>query len=150
MRGVYTIGGVFSITTAQTLVYVICPATIAIKILGCRVTNQDAATNQQMGVGLFHVATIGSPSGTPATPEKHEPGDVASLLTGGLTALSGEPTYQARPVHSEGVASLNGYRVDFTPETAPVVPPSKAAGLRLLTTVTAITARCEIDFLEMS
>lgn len=143
MRGVYTANVVCtSQSTAITLLYLQCPATCAVELLSASVTNRSNETNEQMDVGIYHVTTIGSPAtSTSVTAQKTEIGDASSVMVAGtnlMGKLTTEPTtYSSDPVDRTGNPSLGGYRFEPIPEERPVVGPSKAIGIRLMTALSA-------------
>jgi len=150
MRGVYTASiDISGLASAKTLLLIQAAATCVIEILSVHVTNLSNETNEQLPVGLFHVTTIGSPTGTSVTPEKHEKLDAASVATA-TGNLTGEPTaYAANPIDKQGIASLSGYHYDPIPEERPIVPPSGAIGLRLLAAPSALDATAAIVYREI-
>ena len=81
MRGVYIAEASFSATAAKTLMLLEAPSDLVIELLSVDVTNTDNDTAEQIDVGVFHVTTKGSPSGTSVTPVKTEQGDQASSVT---------------------------------------------------------------------
>ena len=150
MRGVYTISiDIAGITEDKTLILLTSPSTAVLEILSAQVSNLNNETNEQWDIGLFHVTTIGSPTGTSITPEKHERLDAAASATG-LGDLDGEPSaYNSAAIDKQGVASLGGYRYDPTPEERPIVGPSRAIGLRLLTSPAETDISASIIFREI-
>jgi len=155
MRGVYT--AQITITGAQaakTLVYIQSPSTCVVEILSASLGNANLGTAEQWNIGLFRVTTIGSPTGTTITPEKHEVGDAVSAAgaaTGVLGNLTAEPTtYSSVAIDRQGASDLAGYRYDPIPEERPIVPPGGAIGLRLLTATNGqFTANAQIIFREI-
>lgn len=132
MRGVYTAEHDVAVSGAKTLMLLELPADLVVEVLGASITNQDVDTSEQLHCGLYRVSTIGDPSGTEITPEKHENGDVASTVTA-TAALATEPdTYDAIAFDQRGFNNLAGYNYDPIPEERPIVSPSSAVGLRLL------------------
>ena len=150
MRGVYTANiTITGLSTAKTLLLLTAPSTAVLEILSVRLTNLANETNEQWSVGLFHVTTVGSPSGTSVTPEKHEKLDAASTTTA-TGNLSSEPTtYATNPIDKDGPASLSGYRYDPLPEERPICPPSGAIGLRMLAAPTSVDVSAQIVFREI-
>lgn len=150
MRGVYTAQiDITGLSTAKTLLHLQAPATGILEILSVNVTNLNTETSEQLEVGLYHVTTVGTPAGTSVTPEKHEKLDAAAAATV-LGNLSDEPTaYAAKPIDKQGVNNLSGYRYDPLPEERPVVPPSGAIGLRMLTAPNSFNASVQIVYREI-
>lgn len=151
MRGVYTANIVISsLSTAKTLMLIQAPSTAVLEILSVNVSNATADSADQLQVGLFRVTTYGSPSGTSVTPEKHENLDSSSAATvnGNLTV---EPSaYSTNPYDRQGVSNIGGYFYTPTPEERPVVAPSGAIGLRLLTSPSsAFDAVAQIVYREI-
>jgi len=137
MRGVYTAEYDTAISGAKTLMLLEVPSDMALEILGASITNQDVDTSEQLEGGLFRVDTLGSASGTDVTPEKHETGDAASTVTA-YANLSTEPSaYDSLGYDHQGFNNLAGYRYDPIPEERPIISPSGAVGLRLLTAPSA-------------
>jgi hypothetical protein len=150
MRGVYTAHiDITGLSSAKTLLYIQAPATAVIEILSAMVTNLDTETSEQLSVGLFHVTTIGSPTGTSVIPEKHEKLDAASMATV-LGDLTVEPTtYATNPIDKQGINNLSGFRYDPLPEERPIIPPSGAMGLRMLVAPNSFNAAVSIVFREI-
>lgn len=150
MRGVYTAQiDITGLSTAKTLLHLQAPSTGILEILSVNVTNLNTETSEQLEVGLYHVTTVGSPAGTSVTPEKHEKLDAAAAATV-LGNLSGEPSaYASKPIDKQGVNNLSGYRYDPLPEERPVVPPSGAIGLRMLTAPSSFNASVQVVFREI-
>ena len=150
MRGVYTAEHDVAVTGDITLMYVQSPSDMVLEILGASITNQDVDTSEQLHCGLYRVDTVGTPSGTSITPQKHENGDVASTVTA-WAALSEEPTtYDTLAFDQQGFNNLAGYRYDPIPEERPVISPGGAVGLRLLTAPSAShTLNMQIIFREI-
>lgn len=150
MRGVYTAYiDITGISTAKTLMLIQSPSTAVVEIIGIHVTNLDVETSEQLSIGLFRVTTLGSPSGTAITAEKHEPGDAAATATetGNLTV---EPTaYSSNPIDKQGVNNLAGYHYDPIPEERPIIPPSGAYGVRLLVAPTSFNCSVMVVFREI-
>lgn len=150
MRGVYTAYiDITGISTNKTLMLIQSPSTAVVEIIGIHVTNLDVETSEQLSIGLFKVSTLGSPSGTSVTPEKHETGDAAAAAT--LTGnLSVEPTaYATNPIDKQGVNNLAGYHYDPIPEERPIVAPSGAMGVRLLVSPTSFNCSVMVVFREI-
>jgi hypothetical protein len=150
MRGVYTAYiDISGISSAKTLMLIQSPSTAVVEIIGIHVTNLDVETSEQLSIGLFKVSTLGSPSGTSVTPEKHETGDAAAAAT--LTGnLSVEPTaYATNPIDKQGVNNLAGYHYDPIPEERPIVAPSGAMGVRLLVSPTSFNCSVMVVFREI-
>lgn len=150
MRGVYTAYiDITGISTNKTLMLIQSPSTAVVEIIGIHVTNLDVETSEQLSIGLFKVSTLGSPSGTSVTPEKHETGDAAAAAT--LTGnLSAEPTtYATNPIDKQGVNNLAGYHYDPIPEERPIVAPSGAMGVRLLVSPTSFNCSVMVVFREI-
>lgn len=150
MRGVYTAYiDITGISTNKTLMLIQSPSTAVVEIIGIHVTNLDVETSEQLSIGLFKVSTLGSPSGTSVTPEKHETGDAtaAATLTGNLSV---EPTaYATNPIDKQGVNNLAGYHYDPIPEERPIVAPSGAMGVRLLVSPTSFNCSVMVVFREI-
>jgi len=150
MRGVYTASiDISGLSVAKTLILLQASATSVLEILSVHLTNQNSETNEQWAVGFYHVTTVGSPTGTSITPEKHEKLDASSVATvlGNLTV---EPTlYSSRPIDKEGISSLSGYHYDPIPEERPIVPPSGAIGLFISTVPTATDVTANIIYREI-
>lgn len=150
MRGVYTISAqISSLSTAKTLMLLQAPSTAVVEIYNVSVSNRTNETNEQLSIGLYKVVTLGSPGGTSATPEKHESLDssAASTCTANLTS---EPSsYSSNAIDLQGVASLSGYRYDPIPEERPIVGPSQAVGVRILTAPTAFDCTVQVVFREI-
>lgn len=150
MRGVYTAYiDISGISSAKTLMLIQSPSTAVVEIIGIHVTNLDVETSEQLSIGLFKVSTLGSPSGTSVTPEKHETGDAtaAATLTGNLSV---EPTaYATNPIDKQGVNNLAGYHYDPIPEERPIVAPSGAMGVRLLVSPTSFNCSVMVVFREI-
>lgn len=151
MRGVYEAQiSIPSLSAAKTLILIQVPSTIIVEILAARITNASVDTNEQLEAALYHVDSLGSPAGTTITPAKKEPGDQASACTL-LGDLSAEPTtYSSTAFHGlEGFSNLAGYRFDPLPEDRPVVAPTKALGLKLITNpATAFKALLSLEWIE--
>lgn len=150
MRGVYTTQAeITGLVAAKTLVLIQAPATAVVEILSAAISNYDNETAEQWNVGLYKVATLGTPTGTANTPAKHESGDQAAASTC-LVNLSGEPTaYGAVAIDQMGTNNLAGYRYDPLPEDRPIVPPSGAIGLRMLNAPASFNATVQIVFREI-
>lgn len=150
MRGVYTAYiDITGISSAKTLMLIQAPSTAVVEILSVHVTNLDLETGEQLSVGLFRVTTIGSPTGTSITSEKHENGDASasSTLNGNLTV---EPTlYSSNPIDKQGASNLAGYHYDPMPEERPTIPPSGAIGVRLLVAPSAFNCSVMVVFREI-
>jgi len=150
MRGVYTAEHDIAVTGVETLMLLEVPSDMALEILGASITNQDVDTSEQLHCGLYRVNSIGAPSGTEVTPQKHENGDVASTVTA-TAHLETEPdTYDTLAFDQQGFNNLAGYRYDPIPEERPVISPSGAVGLRLLTAPSAShTLNMQVVFREI-
>lgn len=150
MRGVYTAYyDISAISTAKTLMLLTAPSTAVLEILGVHVTNLDVETSEQLSIGLHRVTTIGAPTGTSVTPEKHENGDATAAATV-LANLTAEPTtYATNPINKQGVNNVAGYHYDPMPEERPTVPPSGAIGVRLLVAPAAFNASVMIVYREI-
>jgi hypothetical protein len=150
MRGVYTAQiDITGLSTAKTIMLLTAPATGVLEIISVNVTNSNTETSEMLEIGLYHVTTIGSPSGTAVTPEKHEKLDAAAAATvsGNLTV---EPTaYASKPIDKQGVNNLSGYRYDPLPEERPICPPSGAMGLRVLTAPASFNACVQVVYREI-
>jgi hypothetical protein len=150
MRGVYTASiDISSFASAKTLMLIRTPSTAVIELLNVHVTNLDVEVSEQLSIGLFRVSTIGSPTGTAITPEKHETGDAASAatVTGNLTV---EPTsYATVPIDKQGTNNLAGYHYDPIPEERPIIPPSSGIGVRMLVAPTAFNCSIKVTFREI-
>lgn len=150
MRGVYTAYiDISSISTNKTLMLIQAPSTAVVEILSAHATNLDIETSEQLSIGLYRVSTVGSPSGTSVTPEKHEAGDAAAAatVTGNLTV---EPTaYATNPIDKQGVNNLAGYHYDPVPEERPTIAPSGAIGLRLLVAPTSFNCSVMVVYREI-
>lgn len=134
MRGVYNAQvDIAALSTAKTVLLLVCPSTIIIEILHVDLTNLSNNIAEQLKVAFSRVTTIGSPvSGTSVNIQKSEPGSPTTALTvyGDLTT---EPSsYDSAPIDSQGVVNLGGYYYDPIFECRPSISPSKAVGLRLL------------------
>lgn len=150
MRGVYTAYiDITGISSAKTLMLLTAPATAVLEIIGIHVTNLDVETSEQLSIGLHKVTTLGSPTGTSVTPEKHETGDAAAAAT--VTGnLSAEPTlYATNPIDKQGVNNLAGYHYDPIPEERPIVPPSGAMGVRLLVAPSSFNCSVMVVYREI-
>lgn len=150
MRGVYTVNtDITGLSTNKTVLLLTSHSTAVLEILSVQMSNLDNETNEQLSVGLFHVSTIGSPSGTSLTPEKHEKLDASAVATA-LGNLTVEPSaYATNPIDKQGVSSLGGYRYDPTPEERPIVPPSGSIGLRILVAPASLNINASIVFREI-
>jgi hypothetical protein len=150
MRGVYTAWATISSLSAQkTLMLLTVPSTKVVELYSASVSNASNETNEQIRIGIYVVGTLGSPSGTALTPAKHETGDAAASVT--VTSnLTVEPTsYSTTPLDEEGVSSIAGYRYSPIPEERPIIAPSAAVGIRLLTTPSAFDAIVKLVFREI-
>lgn len=150
MRGVYSASmSISSLDAAKTLILLQIPSSCVVEILSASVSNKTAETNEQIEVGIYRVGTLGSPAGTSITAVKSEAGDATSGLTI-LGNLSGEPNaYATIPIDLQGVASLAGYRYDPMPEERPIIAPSAAVGLRLLSSPDGFDAVAKITWREI-
>lgn len=151
MRGVYTAEiSISSLSSAKTLMLLTAPSTACLEILSVSTSNLTSETSEQLSIGLFNVTTIGSPSGTAVTPEKHENLDAAASATASGN-LSGEPSaYSSKGIDVQGVNSLSSYRYDPMPEERPIVGPSRAIGVRMLTAPTnSFDCRVQVVFREI-
>lgn len=150
MRGVYTAYyDITGISTAKTLMLLTAPSSAVLEILGVHVTNLDVETSEQLSIGLYRVATAGSPTGTSVTPEKHEAGDASAAATV-LANLSGEPSaYASNPIDKQGVNNLAGYHYDPIPEERPTVAPSGAMGVRLLVAPSSFNCSVMVVYREI-
>lgn len=150
MRGVYTAYiDISAISTNKTLMLIQAPSTAVVEILSAHATNLDVEAGEQLSIGLFRVTTVGSPTGTTVTSEKHEFGDAASTCTikGDLSA---EPTtYATNPIDKQGQSNLAGYHYDPVPEERPTIPPSGAIGLRLLVAPASFNCSVMVVFREI-
>lgn len=150
MRGVYTASiDISALSANKTVLLIQAASSCVIEIISASITNLDTETSEMLSVGLFHVTTLGSPTGTSVTPEKHEKLDATSVATctGNLTA---EPTlYSSNPVDKKGVSNLSGYYYDPIPEERPIVPPSGAMGLRILVAPASFNCCASIVFREI-
>lgn len=150
MRGVYTAQiDITGLSSAKTLMLIQAPSTGVIEIISCSVSNVNSETSEMLNIGVYHVTTVGSPTGTSVTPEKHEKLDASSSAT--VTGnLSGEPTaYASKPLDKQGINNLSGYRYDPLPEERPIVPPSGAIGLRVIDAPASFNASVQIVFREI-
>lgn len=155
MRGVYTaeisIAALAGATApGKTLLYITAPAAAAVEILSASVTNASNETNEQLLFDIRRVGTLGTPTGTPVTPTKHESGDqaAASTVKGNVTAS--EPTYTANTsMGKAGAATLGGWFYQPAPEERPIIPPAGTSGLLLVGTCTAFDAQVVIVFREI-
>lgn len=150
MRGVYTAEIVISsLSTAKTILYLQAPSTACLEILSVSTSNLTSETSEQLSIGLYNVTTIGSPSGTSITPEKHENLDAAASCTA-AGDLSVEPSaYSSKGIDVQGINNLSGYRYDPMPEERPIVGPSRAIGVRMLTAPTSFDCRVQVVFREI-
>lgn len=150
MRGVYTAHyDIAGISSAKTLMLLTAPSSAVLEIIGVHTTNLDVETSEQLSIGLYRVSTIGSPTGTSVTPEKHEAGDAVAAATV-LANLSAEPTtYASNPIDKQGVNNLAGYHYDPIPEERPIVAPSAAIGVRLLVAPSSFNCSIMIIYREI-
>ncbi len=150
MRGVYTAEATIAgLSTAKTILLLQAPATAVLEILSMKFSNADVEVSEQLSVGVYRVTTLGTPTGTSVTPEKHESGDAASAATC-LVNLTVEPTaYSAVAIDHEGVSNLAGYRYEPIPEERPSIPPSGAIGLRILAAPASFNAVVQVVFREI-
>lgn len=151
MRGVYTAhADISGLAASKTLMYITAPATAAIEILGVHVTNFNNNTAEQWIVSLQRISSLGTPTATTITPQKHENGDQASASTVKSNVTASEPTYDTNgPVDKQGVSNLAGYHYDPIPEERPVVAPSGSWGVRMLSTPTSTDVGVYIVYREI-
>lgn len=151
MRGVYTVGGSISgLAAAKTVLYLTNAADMALELLAAWIENATNETNEQCEAVIQRITTIGTPTATAATPQKHELGDMASSVTCGLNVTASEPTYTSGAEYGRrGFPSLGGYRWEPTPEERVYVSPSESIGLRLLNSPTAFDAKVGFTFREI-
>ena len=136
MRGVYTAyADITGLVAAKTLMYITAPATAAVEILSVHVTNENNNTAEQWIVSLHRISTLGTPTATTITAQKHENGDQVSACTCRSNVTASEPTYDSNaPVDKQGVSNLAGFHYDPIPEERPVIAPSGSWGVRMLST----------------
>lgn len=150
MRGVYTAEiEISALAAAQTVVYVTAPANKVVEILSAHITQSDVDSNEQLEAGLYHITSLGTPTATAITPEKHEPGDQAAGSTAEGDVTASEPTYGAVAIDHKGFSNVGGYYFDPTPEERPIVPGGSSIGLRLLSAPAATNLIAQIVFREL-
>lgn len=149
MRGVYIAQDSFSATSAKTLMLLETPSDLVMELLSVDVTNEDNDTAEQIDVGIYHVTTKGSPTGTSVTPAKTEQGDQASSVTC-TSNLSAEPTtYESVAVDRKGTTNLAGYHFIPREEEKVYVSPSKLIGIKLVTAIASTTLAVQVKFREI-
>lgn len=152
MRGVYTVTyHISDLDVEKTLILLSAPADKVVEVLSASVTNDDNAVNEQFQCTLQRVQTLGSPTGTSATPAKHEEGDQSAGSTVLANITASEPTYAANTeIGREATSSVGGWYFDPTPEERPTVKPSGTIGLRHLGTLgTGFGAVIRVTFREI-
>jgi|SRR6266568_8187827 len=155
MKGVFTVRQqISSLSTAKTVLLGTNPTGTIIEIIEAYLTNASQSTLEQLDIGLFIVTTLGSPTGTSITAanvQKSEAGSADTVLTW-TSDLTAEPTtYNANPLHVEGVINVAGYKFEPVPEARRFVGSGKSFGLRLLGTPTnAFKAECMITYRELN
>ena len=153
MRGVYeaTIN-ISALATNQTLIYITAPANKVVEILSAEVTNCTNEPNEQAEVTLSKISSLGSPTATTITPTRAEQGDQAASSTVKGNVTGSEPTYASAPaieVGRKGFATLAGYQYAPVPEERLIIAGGDSWGLKLVTTITAISADCVLRFREL-
>jgi ABC-type uncharacterized transport system involved in gliding motility auxiliary subunit len=151
MRGVYTAHyDITGLAASKTLMYLTAPATAALEILSVHVTNYNNNSAEQWIVSLSRISTLGSPTATTLTPQKHENGDAASGVTARANVTASEPTYDTNgPVDKQGVSNLAGYHYEPIPEERPIIAPSGSWGVRMLSTPTSTDVGVYIVYREI-
>jgi len=138
MRGVYIVRqAISSLAAAKTVLLGTSPSTCVLELLEAYLTQRGQQTGEQVGIGLFLVTTLGSPTGTSITASNVQKTEQGTSNTGvtWLGDLTAEPTtYNANPLSVEGVWNIAGYRFEPAPEGRIIIPPSTSFGLRLLDT----------------
>lgn len=134
MRGVYTIESrIPSVSAAKTLLYLEAPSNAVLEILSASVTNMNNDTSEQLEIGLYRVTNNSGVSGSGVNPYKHEPSDAATSAIA-IADLGAEPaSYNTGALDSKGWNNLGGYYFDPIPESRPIIPPTGAIGIRLIT-----------------
>jgi hypothetical protein len=86
--------GSVALTASSTKsLWLLNPATDLFVIAQMAISFDASASSAGVGIELYRVTTLGTPTGTTATFTKIQPvGDAASPTTTGLTALTAEPT----------------------------------------------------------
>jgi hypothetical protein len=149
MRGVYTAAyKIAGLNAAKTMLYLTAPATKAVEIIACTVTDESNATNFQMQVAIANIGTLGTPTATTVTPTPHEAGDHAAASTVKANVTAGEPTY-GTTITQEGAASIIGYRHEPAPEERLIVTPGASIGIRMITTPTSFDCDVRLTFREI-
>jgi hypothetical protein len=149
MRGVYTAAlKIATLNSSKTLAYITAPATKAVEIIACTVTNESNANNQQMEIAIANISSLGTPTATSVTPTPHESGDQAAASTVKMNVTASEPTYGST-ISQEGAASLVGYRHEPAPEERIIVTPATSVGIRMITTPTAFDCDVRLTFREI-
>lgn len=151
MRGVYTAEiEIAALSAAKTVLYLTSPSDQVTEILSASITNMATDTNEQLEAGLFNISSLGTPTATSVTPEKHEDGDAAAATTAAGDVSANEPTYASKAIDRQGFSNLAGYRFDPLPEERPIVKPSGSIGLQLLAAPSAaFKAAVQITFREI-
>ena len=152
MRGQYTATiECTSVTTAHTLMQILAPAAVNVRLVSATVTNISNATNQQQLECLLTRITSGgnNSAGTSVTPTKSEAGDQSSGCTV-LGQLTTEPTtYAAVNIDDQGFYSLSSYNYQPMPEARPLIAAATYVGLKLNTAPSASTNfAVEISWIE--
>ena len=153
MRGVYIVRyQIASLAGAKTVLLGTVPSSCVVEILEAYLTNANQGTLEQLSIGLSLVTVFGSAAGTSITAanvQKTEAGTPNTVVTW-LADLSVEPTYDANPLHVEGVINVGGYRYEPVPEARRWVGVSKSFGLRMLSApVNSFKAECVIAYREV-
>lgn len=149
MGRVYTAEANFSASAGKSLMTLLAPADLVVKVLKIHVGADGNDTNQQMSIELTKITTYGSAAGTSVTPSKFDRGDAASTVTV-LSDLGTEPdTYEGVAIDAAGVASLTGYNFEARQGKEPVISPGEAIGLRLLEAITASDLQVMITYEEI-
>jgi hypothetical protein len=150
MNGVYTASGKISaLAAAKTLMYLTAPASRVVELIAVTVTNESNATNFQMEIAITSITTLGTPTATAVTPQKHESGDQASGTTTKLNVTASEPTYAGTATLQEGAPSLTGFRWEPQPEERIYIAPGASYGIRMITTPTSNDCDVRVTFREI-
>lgn len=155
MLGVYTVRyQIASLAAAKTVLLGTAQSSKVIEILEAYLTGVGALTLENLDIGLFRVTSLSpTPTGTSITAgnvQKSETGSANTGVTWLADIATNEPTYDANPLHVEGVPNISGYRFEPVPEARRFIPPSGSFGLRLLASPTnAFKAECVITYREI-
>lgn len=151
MGRMYTVTtGPLAATAAKDMLTLAAPADLIVAVHWWQITNSsDAgdAESEQLRAILSRVAAAGS-GGSSVTPVKLSEGDVASSVTCTKTNTTQAATPSTIDARSFNV--MAGVEVIYTPESRPIISPSKIAVLSLETVpADSITLEAIICFEEI-